>query len=59
MNVDLDSLTDAQHWELSDLVINQATHIASNVINEGRGVDFLLANGWTKEDIINALKEKS
>ncbi len=56
-NIDLSSLNDEQYDALSDLVHEQASQLASDALNEGKGVDFLLGNGWTTEDIEDRLAE--
>lgn len=55
--IDLDNLNDDQFLDLTELVHNQAAELASNAINAGESVDWLILNGWTKQDIIDRLKE--
>lgn len=42
---------------LEELVHEQASELASNAINSGQEVDFLLSNGWTQQDIDDRLRE--
>jgi hypothetical protein len=49
--LDTASLTDAQDVALCDLVHEVASVAASNAINSGDEVDFLLSNGWTVAQI--------
>lgn len=55
MIIDLHNLNDSATDALAELVHDQASQIASNVINSGKGVEYLLANGWNAEAIEEAI----
>lgn len=57
--IDLKNLDDNQWEGLCDLVHEQASQLASNAINSGECVEWLVLNGWTTDDIVDRLKEKS
>ena len=56
-DIDLTSLSQAQEDALGDLVHDVARQAASNAVNAGEGVEFLLSNGRTEEQIVERLAE--
>lgn len=48
---------DEKREALGELVHEQASEIASNAINSGEEIDFLLSHGWTLQDIDTRLVE--
>lgn len=59
---DWDAVTDLdedQQEALDELTHDTASQIASNAINSGEQVDFLLANGWSLDQVVAALPKRS
>jgi hypothetical protein len=50
-----ESLDDDQQSDLDELVHDVASQIASDAINAGDQIDFLLSQGWTTEQIAQRL----
>lgn len=55
--MDLDNLSPESAEALDELVHEQASQLASNVINSGESLPWLIINGWTPEGIIDRLRE--
>jgi hypothetical protein len=53
--MDLGNLSAEARDALSELVHEQADELASNAINNGQGIEWLITNGWTHQDITTRL----
>lgn len=56
-DINLDRLTTEEYDALHELVHEQASVLASNAINSGDAIEFLLGNGWSEDDIRTRLGE--
>ena len=55
--MDLDSPSPHEAEALAEIVHDQASELASETINSGQSVEWLLANGWTTQDIHDRVRE--
>lgn len=53
-----EDLTDEQREALDELVHDVVSNIATDVINNGKGLEYLVTNGWTIEDIRERIGRK-
>jgi hypothetical protein len=53
--MDLGNLSEEARDALSELVHEQADELASNAINNGQSIEWLIANGWMHQDITTRL----
>lgn len=53
--IDIATLSESDLDALNETVHDAAAQEASNAINSGEQIDFLLARGWTLDDIRTAI----
>ena len=46
-----------QEEAMAELVYEVADELAAGALNAGEGLEFLLSNGWTREEIRERLEE--